>query len=97
MPLNRPASRRLIAAAALVILFGTPAFAQQTQLSVGYVGINSDNVIAFIAKETGIFAKEWARRRTHLLWRRQHRDDGAHFWRDADHANCRARNRQRGS
>jgi ABC-type nitrate/sulfonate/bicarbonate transport system substrate-binding protein len=57
MPLNRPASRRLIAAAALVILFGTPAFAQQTRLSVGYVGINSDNVIAFIAKETGIFAR----------------------------------------
>ena len=33
------------------------AFAQLTRINVGYVGINSDNVIAFIAKETGIFAK----------------------------------------
>jgi NitT/TauT family transport system substrate-binding protein len=33
------------------------ATAQLTKINVGYVGINSDNVIAFIAKETGIFAK----------------------------------------
>jgi NitT/TauT family transport system substrate-binding protein len=32
-------------------------WAQVTKLNVGYVGINSDNVIAFIAKESGIFAK----------------------------------------
>ena len=31
--------------------------AQMTKINVGYVGINSDNVIAFIAKETGIFAQ----------------------------------------
>jgi NitT/TauT family transport system substrate-binding protein len=33
------------------------AAAQITKINVGYVGINSDNVIAFIAKETGTFAK----------------------------------------
>jgi len=33
------------------------AFAQLTRLNVGYVGINSDNVIAWVAKESGIFAK----------------------------------------
>ena len=43
--------------ATVLILFGSTAFAQQIRLNVGYVGINSDNVIAFIAKETGIFAK----------------------------------------
>jgi len=32
-------------------------WAQVIKLNVGYVGINSDNVIAFIAKESGIFAK----------------------------------------
>ena len=31
--------------------------AQTVKLDVGYVGINSDNVIAFIAKESGIFAR----------------------------------------
>ena len=33
------------------------ASAQLTKLNVGYVGINSDNVIAWVAKEGGIFAK----------------------------------------
>jgi len=33
------------------------ASAQLTKLNVGYVGINSDNVIAWVAKEAGIFAK----------------------------------------
>ena len=37
--------------------FCPEAPAQLTKMNVGYVGINSDNVIAFIAKETGIFAK----------------------------------------
>ena len=32
-------------------------WAQLTKLNVGYVGINSDNVIAFIAKESDIFTK----------------------------------------
>jgi len=41
----------------LVMLLSTTASAQLTKLNVGYVGINSDNVIAWIAKETGIFAK----------------------------------------
>jgi NitT/TauT family transport system substrate-binding protein len=40
----------------LLFLYGG-ASAQVTKLNVGYVGINSDNVIAFIAKETGIFAR----------------------------------------
>ena len=31
--------------------------AQLTRINVGYVGINSENVIGFIAKETGIFAR----------------------------------------
>lgn len=33
------------------------AIAQLAKLNVGYVGINSDNVIAWVGKETGIFAK----------------------------------------
>lgn len=33
------------------------ALSQPFKLNVGYVGINSDNVIAWVAKETGIFAK----------------------------------------
>lgn len=41
----------------LTVLLSTNASAQLTKLNVGYVGINSDNVIAWIAKETGIFAK----------------------------------------
>jgi NitT/TauT family transport system substrate-binding protein len=59
MRVSRAASKHLIAAtvASLLIFSGITAFAQQTRLNVGYVGINSDNVIAFIAKETGIFAK----------------------------------------
>ena len=59
MQVNRPASKYLIAAgvATVLILFGSTAFAQQIRLNVGYVGINSDNVIAFIAKETGIFTR----------------------------------------
>jgi ABC-type nitrate/sulfonate/bicarbonate transport system substrate-binding protein len=40
----------------LLIPWGN-VWAQVTRLNVGYVGINSDNVIAFIAKESGIFAK----------------------------------------
>lgn len=41
----------------LLISFYSNASAQLTKLNVGYVGINSDNVIAWVAKETGIFAK----------------------------------------
>lgn len=41
----------------LMILLSTQASAQLTKLNAGYVGINSDNVIAWIAKEGGIFAK----------------------------------------
>ena len=41
----------------LVIFLSTDASAQLTKLNVGYVGINSDNVIAWIAKEANIFAK----------------------------------------
>src|SRR2546430_402708 len=33
------------------------AFAQLTKLSVGYVGVTSDNAAAFIARETGIYAR----------------------------------------
>ena len=33
------------------------AFAQATKLNVGYVGITSDNAAAFIARETGIYAR----------------------------------------
>ena len=40
-----------------LFFFCYEAPAQLTKMNVGYVGINSDNVIAFIAKETGIFAK----------------------------------------
>ena len=33
------------------------AFAQPTKLSVGYVGVTSDNAAAFIARDSGIYAK----------------------------------------
>lgn len=35
----------------------SPTLAQITKLNVGYVGINSDNVTAWVAKEAGIFKK----------------------------------------
>ena len=41
----------------LTISLYSAASAQLAKLNVGYVGINSDNVIAWVAKETGIFAK----------------------------------------
>ena len=33
------------------------AFAQLIRLNVGYVGVTSDNAAAFIARETGIYAR----------------------------------------
>ena len=33
------------------------AYAQLTKLNVGYVGITSDNAAAFIARDTGIYAR----------------------------------------
>ncbi len=54
---NRAKSSLIIAATVFWFCLGTNVSAQLTKLNVGYVGINSDNVIAFIAKETGIFAK----------------------------------------
>jgi ABC-type nitrate/sulfonate/bicarbonate transport system substrate-binding protein len=33
------------------------AFAQLTKLNFGYVGVTSDNAAAFIAHETGIYAR----------------------------------------
>ncbi len=41
----------------LTVLLSANVPAQPTKLNVGYVGINSDNVIAWIAKDTGIFAR----------------------------------------
>ena len=41
----------------VAVVFYSTASAQLTKLNVGYVGINSDNVIAWVAKEAGIFAK----------------------------------------
>ena len=35
----------------------TDAYAQLTKLNVGYVGITSDNAAAYIARETGIYAR----------------------------------------
>ena len=51
--------RKLVMSVLIVFLLipWGKVWAQVTKLSVGYVGINSDNVIAFIAKESGIFAK----------------------------------------
>jgi NitT/TauT family transport system substrate-binding protein len=54
-PRNRLIAATVVAVWLLVV--GGSASAQLTKLNVGYVGINSDNVIAFIAKEAGIFAK----------------------------------------
>ena len=54
----RIASSRIVVAfvfAALVV--NVDAFAQPTKLNVGYVGVTSDNAAAFIARETGIYAR----------------------------------------
>ena len=53
LPLTRFTSAFLFAA--LFVKAG--AFAQLTKLNVGYVGITSDNAAAFIARETGIYAR----------------------------------------
>ena len=39
------------------LFFEAQAFAQLTKLNVGYVGITSDNAAAFIARDTGIYAR----------------------------------------
>ncbi len=49
--------RTLLLSAFALFSFCSEAPAQLIKMNVGYVGINSDNVIAFIAKETGIFAR----------------------------------------
>ena len=41
----------------VVLCAKADAFAQVTKLSVGYVGVTSDNAAAFIARETGIYAR----------------------------------------
>lgn len=58
-PMKRQRRIMSIATASLVLVlwFYANASAQLTRLNVGYVGINSDNVIAWIAKESGIFEK----------------------------------------
>lgn len=38
-------------------VYSSSGSAAMTKLNVGYVGINSDNVIAWVAKESGIFAR----------------------------------------
>jgi NitT/TauT family transport system substrate-binding protein len=39
------------------LCFNAEAFAQLTKLNVGYVGVTSDNAAAFVARETGIYAR----------------------------------------
>ncbi len=41
----------------VVLCAKADAFAQLTKLNVGYVGVTSDNAAAFIARETGIYAR----------------------------------------
>ena len=53
LPLIRFAAAFVFAALA----FNANAFAQLTKLNVGYVGITSDNAAAFIARDTGIYAR----------------------------------------
>jgi ABC-type nitrate/sulfonate/bicarbonate transport system substrate-binding protein len=49
---------RFAAALVLAALFvKADVFAQLTKLNVGYVGVTSDNAAAFIARETGIYAR----------------------------------------
>jgi NitT/TauT family transport system substrate-binding protein len=55
---RRTDMRKLVMSVLIVfLLIPGEGLGQVTKLNVGYVGINSDNVIAFIAKESGIFAK----------------------------------------
>ncbi|HEU5239656.1 MAG TPA: ABC transporter substrate-binding protein [Pyrinomonadaceae bacterium] len=52
--------RSTLFSALLTLLFCSlcaDAFAQLTKLNVGYVGVTSDNAAAFIARETGIYAR----------------------------------------
>ena len=53
IPLIRFAA--LVVFAALIVK--ADAFAQLTKLNVGYVGVTSDNAAAFIARDTGIYAR----------------------------------------
>jgi len=57
---HQSSDKRKLVMSVLIVVWLIPwgnVWAQVTKLNVGYVGINSDNVIAFIAKESGIFAK----------------------------------------
>ena len=47
----------IVVLAFLLLVVVPKVSAQLTRLNIGYVGINSENVIGFIAKETGIFAR----------------------------------------
>lgn len=47
----------LTLAAFYLAVYSSTASGAMTKLNVGYVGINSDNVIAWVAKESGIFAR----------------------------------------
>jgi ABC-type nitrate/sulfonate/bicarbonate transport system substrate-binding protein len=40
-----------------VLSIKADAFAQLMKLNVGYVGVTSDNAAAFIARDTGIYAR----------------------------------------
>jgi NitT/TauT family transport system substrate-binding protein len=46
-----------IVATLCLLLFSTAAFAQLTRLNVGYSAVSADQLPAWVAKETGIFAK----------------------------------------
>ena len=52
-------SSKLFSSVLTLVFFAlsADAFAQLTKLNVGYVGVTSDNAAAFIARETGIYAK----------------------------------------
>ena len=55
--MGRPFIRFAAALIFAALVVKADVFAQLTKLNVGYVGVTSDNAAAFIARETGIYAK----------------------------------------
>jgi ABC-type nitrate/sulfonate/bicarbonate transport system substrate-binding protein len=55
--MRRPLIRFVALFVFAALFVNAEAFAQLTKLSVGYVGVTSDNAAAFVARETGIYAR----------------------------------------
>ena len=48
---------KLTLLALLLFAWAVPAAAQMTKVAIGYSGISADQLVIWVAKDTGIFAK----------------------------------------